>query len=133
MSPQNSFYPFPPKVLLFSKKWSKEKIFKTSFVIKKVIFIFVARHLLPFKRDLALRNSFWPFSQIITAIFFFKLLNNKIFTTSFVIKKVTVIFNTRHHLSLKNCQMRPQNSFSWFSQKILFFSKKLLNKKIFSV
>ncbi len=44
-----------------------------------------------------------------------------------------LIFGAGRLLSLKNCQMRQQNSFSLFSQKILLFSKKLTNKKIFSI
>ncbi len=43
------------------------------------------------------------------------------------------IFGARRLLSLKNCQMRPQNSFLRFSLKIQLFSDKLLNKKIFSI
>ncbi len=63
-----------------------------------------------------------------------KLLNNKIiFNTLFVTKRVMLIFDARRLLSLKNCQMHRQNCFSWFSQKILLFSKKLLNKKIFNI
>ncbi len=50
----------------------------------------------------------------------------------FHFKKVTLIFGTRYLLSLKNCLMCPENNFSRFSRKILLFSKKLLNKKIFS-
>ncbi len=42
-------------------------------------------------------------------------------------------FGVRRLLSLKNCQMRPQNSFLRFSLKIQSFSKKLLNKKIFNI
>ncbi len=44
-----------------------------------------------------------------------------------------LIFGVRRLLSLKNCQMRPQNSFWRFSLKIQLFSKKLLNKKIFGI
>ncbi len=132
MSTQNFFYPFSPKMLLFSKKLLNEKIFKTSFPIKKIIFIFIAGRVLPFKRDLGPKSSFLPFSQKITA-FLKKLLNDKIFNSSFVIEKVMSIFDARRLLSLKNCQMRPQNSFSRFSLKILRFSKKLSNKKIFGI
>ncbi len=59
--PQKFFSPFSPKMLLFSKKLLNEKIFKTSFPIKKVIFIFVSRRPIPFKRDLAPRNGFLLF------------------------------------------------------------------------
>ncbi len=38
---------FSPKMLLFSNKFLSEKIFKTSFPIKKVIFIFIAERSLP--------------------------------------------------------------------------------------
>ncbi len=44
-----------------------------------------------------------------------------------------LIFGVRRLHSLKNCQIRPQNSFLRFSLKIQFFSKKLSNKKIFSI
>ncbi len=44
-----------------------------------------------------------------------------------------LIFGVRRLLSLKNYQMRPQNGFLWFSLKIQLFSKKLLNKKIFTI
>ncbi len=44
-----------------------------------------------------------------------------------------LIFGVKRLLSLKNCQMRFQNSFLRFSLKIQLFSKKLWNKKIFSV
>ncbi len=44
-----------------------------------------------------------------------------------------LIFGVRRLLSLKNCQMGPQTSFLQFSLKIQLFSKKLLNKKIFSI
>ncbi len=44
-----------------------------------------------------------------------------------------LIFGVKRLLSLKNCQMRPQNGFLRFSPKIQLFSKKLSNKKIFSV
>ncbi len=44
-----------------------------------------------------------------------------------------LIFGVRRLVSLKNCQMRPQNSFLRFSLKIHLFSKKLLNKKVFSI
>ncbi len=44
-----------------------------------------------------------------------------------------LIFVVRRLLSLQNCQMRPRNSFLRFSLKIQLFSKKLWNKKIFSI
>ncbi len=44
------------------KKLLHEKIFKTSFPIRKVISVFVAKHSLPFKMDLAPKYSFFLFS-----------------------------------------------------------------------
>ncbi len=107
-----------------TEKVLNDKIFETSFPIKKVIFILVARCLLSFKSDFGPRNGFLSFSQKITH-FWKKLVNNKIFNTSFVIKTVMLIFSVRCPLFLKNCQMGPQNSFL----QIQLFSKKLLNKK----
>ncbi len=42
-------------------------------------------------------------------------------------------FGVRRLLFLKDCQMRPQNSFLRFSLKMQLFSKKLLNKKVFGI
>ncbi len=53
---------FSRRMLLSSKKLWYEKIFETSFPIKKVIFIFVVRRPLRFKRDLAPKNGFSLFS-----------------------------------------------------------------------
>ncbi len=51
-------------MFLFSEKLLNEKIFKTSFPIKKAVFIFVAGRLLPFKRDSGPRNyGFAVFSE----------------------------------------------------------------------
>ncbi len=118
--------PFSPKMLLSLKKLLDEKIFKISFSIKKVIFIFVARHPLPFKRDLDPRNGFLLRSQKIQP-FLKEPLSNEIFRASFVIKKVILTFGARRLLSLKNRQMCLENSFSRFPRKILLFSKKLTN------
>ncbi len=86
-----------------------------------------------FKRDWSPRNGFLPFSQKVTP-FLKKLLNNKIFNTSFVIKKSYIKFLRKTPpFPEKFSQMRPQNSFSQFSQKIRLFSKKLSNKKMFSI
>ncbi len=86
--PPKIFSPLSPKILFFSKKLLSDKIFETSFLIKRFIFILVARRLLSFKRDLGPRNGFLAFSQKITH-FWKKLVNNKIFNTSFVIKKLS--------------------------------------------
>ncbi len=55
-------------MLLFLKKLLNEKVFKTSFPIKGVIFIFVAKCLLPFVETWAL-EMFLQFFQKITAFF----------------------------------------------------------------
>ncbi len=47
--------------------------------------------------------------------------------------KSYVNFRRKRLVSLKNCQMRPQNIFLRFSLKIQLFSKKLLNKKMFRI
>ncbi len=122
LSPKNFFTPFSPK-MFFSRKLLNKKIFKTSFPIKKGYIHF--RHQTPTNGSLRFLRKLQLFLK--------KLLNHQIFSTSFVIKKVMLIFGARHLLSLKNCQMCSQNSFSQFSQKILLFSKKLSNKKIFSI
>ncbi len=44
-----------------------------------------------------------------------------------------LIFGARRLVSLKNYQVRPQNSFSRFILKIQLSSKKLSNKKIFGI
>ncbi len=93
-SPKFLFLPFSRKMLLSSKKLLDEKIFKTSFPIKKVIFIFVARPSLSFKREKGLGlykyAFFLPFYWKIQ--FFFKLLNNKIFNTLICDEKSYVNF-----------------------------------------
>ncbi len=59
---------------------------------------------LPFKRDMIPRNCFWPYFQKIQ-LFLKKLLNNKIISTSVVMKKVMFIFGARRSFSKKNRQM----------------------------
>ncbi len=129
---KNFFTHFLRKCGFFQKKLLNIKMFNTSFPIKKVIFIFVARRSLLFKRNFGPRNGFLPFSQKIQP-FLKQLLNNKIFSTLFVIKEVMLIFGPRCLLSLKNCQVCPQNSFSRFSRKMLLFLKKLSSNKLFSI
>ncbi len=133
MSPKHLFPHFLQKYCFFRKKLLEEEILKTSFPIKKVIFIFVARRPLPFKRDLVPQNSFLPFSQKIQ-LFLKKPPCNKILCTSFVKKKVMLLISGATRLfSLKNRQMCPENSFLQVFRKILPFSKKLSSKKIFII
>ncbi len=117
---------------LYTALWDCILAFKSEFRVRGKFRIEIIKTTKPLFSTLSPRNGFSPFSQKITA-FLKKLLNNKIFNISFVIKKIMLIFGARRLLSLKNCQMRPQNSFSRFSQKILLFLKKLSNKKIFSI
>ncbi len=74
---------FSQRMILSSKKLLYEEQFETSFLLKKVIFIFVIRCPLPFKTDFAHENSFSPFLSVKTVFFVFleKQLNNKIFKT----------------------------------------------------
>ncbi len=116
------FFSFSPKMLLFLKKLFDEKLFKTAFPIKRIIFIFVARHLLLFKRDLDPRNGFLLLSQKIQ-LFLKKSLSNKIFRTSFVIKESYLNFWGKTPPFSKNHQMSLENCFLRFSRKILLFSK----------
>ncbi len=102
------FSPVFSKKLLFFEKIVKWKNIQNLISHKKVIFIFVAGRPLPFKRDLGPRNWVLPFSQKIQ-LFLKKLLNNKVFSTSFGIKKVMLIFGARR--SLKNCQKYLQKYF----------------------
>ncbi len=121
LPPKKFFFHFLQKYCFLQKKLLDEKIFKTSFPIKKVVFIFVAKRPLCFKRDLDSRNGFLAFSQKIQ-LFLKKLLNNKIFSTSFVIKKSQVYFWGRL-LSLNNRQMYPKTVFQYFFQKYRCFLK----------
>ncbi len=114
------FLHFLKKVCFFLKKLLNEKIFKISFVIKKVVFIFVVKHPLPFKRNLGPRNGFLRFSQKIQ-LFLKKLLNNEILSISVAIKKIMLIFETRHLLSLNNHQMLPKTVFHCFLGKYRYF------------
>ncbi len=58
----NFFFSFFQRMILSLKRLLHEELFETSFPIKKVLFIFVIRSPLPFKRDLVPRNGFSLFS-----------------------------------------------------------------------
>ncbi len=120
MSPEIFFPPFSQKMLLFSKKLLDEKYSKPHSPLKKVILIFITKRTLRFKRDLGPRNGFLPFSQI--QLFLKKLLNNKIFSTSFVIKKSHVNFGYKTPPFLKQLSNVPQ-FFTVFSENTAFFVK----------
>ncbi len=123
---------FSKNVAFYKKKLLDEKIFKDSFPTKKVIFIFVARHHLPFKRDLApgngfchFRKRFLPFSQKIQFFFLKKQpLSNKIFRTSFVIKKSYPNFwGKTTPFSKKSSNVPRKQFFAVFSENIASFKK----------
>ncbi len=129
--PRKIFFHIFSKNVAFFEKIVERKNIRNLISHKKGCIHFRCQKPSPFKRDSDSRIGFLPFSQKITVFFFvfcffcfFKLLNNKIFGSLFMIKKVTLIFGARRLLSLKNCQMLPRNSFSRFSSKILLFFKK---------
>ncbi len=99
-------------MLLFSKKLLDEKMFKTSFPLKKGYIHFHRQTgSFPSKETCAPEMVFCRFLRKLL-LFFKKLLNNKLFNTSFMIKKVMLIFGARRLLSLENCQMHPKTIFS---------------------
>ncbi len=123
-SPLKFFPPFSTKMLLFSKKLLDEKLFETSFSIKKVILIFVARYP-PFssKETWAPETVFCHFLKKYS-FFFLKVLNNKIFNTLFVIKKSYGNFwNKTPPFPKKSSNVLPKQFFTIFSENIAFFEK----------
>ncbi len=114
--PQNFFHHFLQKRCFFRKN------IQSLIPIKKVIFIFVAGCLLPFKKDSCPRNcGFAVFSE--NTAFLKKLLNNEVFSTSFMIKKSYVNFWRKTPPFPKKLSKVPINSFSLFSQKMVNFQK----------
>ncbi len=131
MSPKNFFLIFSKNIAFFEKivKWKK---FKISFPIKKAMFIFVAKRLFLYKRDLAPKQFFVIFSENYN-FFWKKLLNNKIFNTSFVIKNSYANFwGKTPPFSKKLSNVSPKKFFTVVSGNTAFF-EKLLNKKIFTI
>ncbi len=119
VSVQN-FFPIVFKILLFSKKFVNDKIFETSFSIKKFIFILVARGFLSFKRYLGPRiTNFWK-----------KLVNNKIFDTSFVIKSYVNFRCKTPSFPKKLSNEPPKHFFTVFSENTAFFEKIVKQKNI---
>ncbi len=111
--PRKFFSPIFSKNVAFLKKLLNKKIFETSFPIKKFYVHFLRQTPPSLQKRLGPQKRFLPFSQKIQLVLK-KLLNNKIFSASFVIKKVMLIFGARPLISLKNCQMCSQNSFTRF-------------------
>ncbi len=89
--PSTIFSPFSSKILLFLEKFFNLKIFNTSFPIKKGCVHFRRRSSSSFQKRWALETVVLSFTQKIQP-FLKKLLNNKVFSTSFVIKKSYVNF-----------------------------------------
>ncbi len=94
------------------------------------LFILVAKRTRHFKRFWPQKRFFAVFSE--NTAFFEETADNKIFTTTFVIKKVMLILGTRRLLSLNNRQMYSKTVFHCFLRKYCFFRKKLF-KIIFSI
>ncbi len=88
-------------MLLFSEKVLNEKNIQNLISHKEGYIHFRHRTPFPSKDTWAPETVVWPFSQKIQP-FLKKLLNNKVFCTSFVIKKIILIFGARRLLSLKN-------------------------------
>ncbi len=125
MRPQNIFLQFPQKILLFSKKLYNMKIFSIWFLIKKgYIFIFSVRW--PLLKMVMPAKYFFPYFLQNCSFFRKKLLDEKIFKTSFPIKKVIFIFVDGHSFPSKET-WPPETVFLPFSQKIQHFWK---NSKI---
>ncbi len=138
MTPSPKKWPYPQffflilsKNVAFSKKLLNEKYSKPNSPIKKVIFIFARKTPHSLKKRIGPQKRFFDVFSENTA-FLKKLLNNKIFSTLFVIKSY-VNFGSKTPPFPKELSMCPQNSFSQLSRKILLFSKKLSNKKIFFI
>ncbi len=124
--PKIFFLIFSKKCCFFRKNVTWENI--QNLISHKRGYIHFCRQMPPSlqKRLRPPKRFFAVFSENYSFFFFLKKqLNNKIFDTSFAIKKVMLIFGARRLPYLKICQMRLQNSFSPVFQKILLFSKNL--------
>ncbi len=97
--PPKYFPPFSPKIFIFSKKLLNEKILKTHFWLKRLYSFSSQDASFPSKETWALEMIFYRFLRKLQ-LFLKKLLNNKIFSISFVIKKVTLIFGVRWPLTV---------------------------------
>ncbi len=118
MSLQNFFRLFSPKMLFFSKKLFHEKIFKFHIPPPKKKFIFVTRHTLRFKRDLASRNGFLSFSPKIQ-LFLKNPPSNKIFR----IKSYFNFWGKTPPFPKKLSNVPRKHFFVVFSENTAFFKK----------
>ncbi len=119
-----NFFPIFSKTVAFFGKIVKWKTIQNLISHKKGYIHFCRQTSPSFKRDLGPETMVLPFFQKIQP-FLKKLLKNKVFSTSFVIKKVTLTFCARRLLSLKNCQRCLQNSFYSFLRKWWIFKKSI--------
>ncbi len=119
--PKNNFSLIFWKILFFSKKILDKKYSKRRCLQKRLYWFLSPGAPLPLKEPCLPTNGFFAvFSKIL--LFSKNLLYSKTSVTYFVIKKVILIFCLTSPLSLKNCQMRPQNSFLQCPQKTLIFN-----------
>ncbi len=113
---------FSKNVAFFPKRLLDEKIFKTSFSIKKGNIHFRRRTPFPFKIDLVTRNSFLPFSQKIQ-LFLKKLLSNTILHTAFVIKSYLNFGGKTPPFPKKSSNVPRKQFFVIFSENTTFFKR----------
>ncbi len=124
---------FPPKFFphflqkcgFFRKKLLNEKIFETSFPTKKVTFIFIVRHPFPSRGTWPLETVFCIFLRKLR-LFLKKLLNDKVFDSSFAIKKSYVNFWCETSPFPKKLSIAPVKQFIAVSLKIILFLKKFV-------
>ncbi len=121
--PPKIFFHFLQKCCFLKKKLLNEKIFKTSFSIRKVIPIYFRRHTpRSLQKRLAPQKRFLPLFQKIL-LFLKKLLNNKIFSSYVNFWRKTLPFPKK----LSN--VFPKQFFTVFLENTLFFRKNCWVKK----
>ncbi len=121
----NNFFPIFYKNVAFFGKIVTWKNIQNLISQKKRLYSFSSPDV-PFPSK---ETVVFPFSQKIQP-FLKKLLNKKIFSASFVIKKVMLIFGAKRLLSLKNCQRCLQNSFWLCYHKWWIFKKSITIDKL---
>ncbi len=127
--PQN-FSPFSPKMLLFLRKLLNEKIFKTSFPIKKGYIHFPCQVHPSLQKRLGPQKWFFAVFSENTAFLWKKLLNNKIFNPYLWLKKSHVNFWRKEAFFPKKLSNAPPKQFfTIFSGNTVFFQKNCWPKK----
>ncbi len=125
-APEKLFFAVILENVVFFKKIIKWKIFKTSMPTKKVILIFVAGHL-PSPQNSHVSNK-WVFRSSLQKCCFFSknLFYNKIFVSSFVMKKVILTFCLRSSLPLKKwSNASPEQFFAVSAENTPFPEKSI--------